>query len=160
MTNIFKRFIESLPEEERKRIEEYTKLEAEHTYYKTETVLDVDIKQGEEVIEGGKQEKQEVKVYRDVYGDHTLGEKILISFGGYREYAFDQNFLNFLHRDTDKRFCIDAGANTYVKATEFRRILEEAKNALASMGIEIEEDYYKTFRQSDMGKMVEGMGLL
>ncbi|RNB59437.1 hypothetical protein EDM57_04660 [Brevibacillus gelatini] len=151
----------SLSEDQREFINERKRLEKEHTYYTTETMLDNDyimIKYGKD----RKEEKQKVVLYRPVYSDNQVSEKILLSFGGYREYSFDRRFINsILERlnDENRRFCIDGGGEVYVKNNEMKRIFNEAIEALERLNIEIADDYYPSLTNSDMGKMLESLGL-
>lgn len=161
----FKKFHEKwwneLPEEDRVRITQHKELEMENTFYATNTLLDDDY---QFVKYNGKreEERQEVKLYRYVDNENKVHPKLLLSFGGYRQYTFDGRFVNsILERleDANRRFCIDAGREVYVKNVEMQRIIKESVEALKQRGEEVVDDYDPEFTNSSMGKMLVGMGL-
>lgn len=150
----------SLSTEQQERIVHMRTLEKEHLYYETTTKLDDNYKGR------NREEVREVKLYQPVYRkgeDIKVGERILLSFGGYCEYSFDKRFcLKLLHdfkKDRNKRFCIDAGNELYVKNTEMIRIVKEALEALVARNIELTDDYFPNLTNSGMGKMLNEMGL-
>lgn len=152
----------SLTDEQKTLIKEKERLVEENTYYTTETLMDNDyykVKCNKE----RKEEKQEVKLYRPIYNDNTVSEKILLSFGGFREYGFDERFVSSTLEkleDGSRRFCIDAGGEAYVKNEEMKRIINESVTVLDKLGIHLVDDYYAPLTNSDMGKMIQGLGLL
>lgn len=150
-----------LPKEKQEAILRQRKLEEENIFYKTNTLLDDEYAMKHRKAER-KEIKQEVKLYRPVYGNE-VSKTMVLSFGGYREYGFDLKFckkmLQDLKRNTDIRLCIDGGNEVYVKRSETVRIITEALKALKEKNMELIEDNHPSLTNSDMGKMLEGMGL-
>lgn len=147
----------TLPKERQEEILRVKALEKEHLYYETSTLLD------DEYGATPKEEKRDVQLYRPVQHDGSLRDTILLSFGGYCEYAFDKRFclkmLHDLRRNKERRLCIDAGRSLYVKNAEVLRIFKESIEALVARNIEMVDDYYPGLSASDMGKMLNEMGL-
>lgn len=155
--NFYENWWNSLPKERQEEIIRIRELEKEHTYYKTSTLLDDNYK--------GRQLEvfREVVLYRPVFRDGSLGHSILLSFGGYCEYSFDKRFclklLQDFKQNPNRRFCINAGEELYVKHAEMIRIVRNAIEALVARQIELTDDYYPELTSSDMGKMLQEMGL-
>ena len=138
----FKRMLEehlaSLSPEERVARETFKEIQTTHTYYETETMLD----------DNGVERKQEVCLYTRVWREGNgikVGDKIILSFGGYREYQFCKDFIRRVGRKCQSGeglgLCIDAGANVFVKPQEIMRIFEECIGALLERNIIIVEKY-------------------
>lgn len=125
-----------LTDEEKEEYKRIEKLKKENTFYKTITFLDDD-KNPQVTLE------QEVVLYKPVINGELI-EKILISFGGYREYNFDENLckniLNNLKTNKDSRFCIDVGKKIFVKNSELIRIFKESLSILKKLNIKIKKD--------------------
>jgi hypothetical protein len=127
-----------LSQEERDHIQQRKKLEEENTFYVTTTLLDDDYRM---VKYGGKRKEvsQDVKLHRPIYEGNQVSDKILLSFGGYRQYHFDQDFIAHvlprMKQEPDSRFSIDMGHEVYVKHDEMIRIIEESIKSLQNRSV-------------------------
>lgn len=151
-------YINSLEPEERERRILTSKLIKENTFY--ETIGKVSYIKDGKVL---RTFDREFSLFRRVTSDAEVDNVVILSFGGYSEYRFDMNFYARrlqLEKDKNMSFCIDMGNRLYIENIEMIRVLDDCLHALSDKGIQIEEDYSAEFRKTEMGKMVQGLGLL
>lgn len=129
-------FLQSLSDEERDSLNETIKLMEDNTFYESEVVSQFEDNEGN--IKST--QVREVKVYKRILSDSSVENKLLISFGGYCEYALDQRFIRDRLKN-NRSLRIDIGRNEVLPKEEMTRLLEEIQQVLKERDIEIEVDY-------------------
>lgn len=129
-------FLQSLSDEERDSLNETIKLMEDNTFYESEVVSRFEDNEGN--IKST--QVREVKVYKRILSDSSVENKLLISFGGYCEYALDQRFIRDRLKN-NRSLRIDIGRNEVLPKEEMTRLLEEIQQVLKERDIEIEVDY-------------------
>ena len=134
--SVIELFLQGLSIEERDSLNETIKLMEDNTFYESEIISKFEDNEGNIIST----QVREVKVYKRILRDSTVENKLLISFGGYCEYALDQRFIRDRLK-SNRSLRIDIGRNEVLPKEEMTRLLEEIQQALKERDIEIEEDY-------------------
>lgn len=158
--SIFGRYIKSLPVHEQEELNKTLKLMEDNTFFEMNIISEFQDKDGKVKSTA----TRTVKVYKRINRDLTVDDRLLISFGGYAEYALDKHYIETTRERLltfdDSTFRIDMGRNENIPRKIMLPLLEEIEQTLYQKGIEIEEDYSKDFRESEMGKMIASLGMM